>query len=203
MPESGEHDVTAPRRPGRPRSSATPDAIRQAASTLFAERGFNGTSVRDIAGAAGCDPAVIIRHFGSKEKLFLQVVPASPHLADLVAGPLDTLGRRILERLVDPGRSSLGFYATLLGALDRPDVRHYLEESTARNIIEPLAQRLPGPQAELRAQLIAAQIGGLLMSTYVFESASALTADPEAMSLYADALQALIDGPPTAGASEA
>jgi AcrR family transcriptional regulator len=43
--------------------------IMTAAEKLFAEKGFDGTSVRDIAEAAGVNLAMISYYFGSKEKL--------------------------------------------------------------------------------------------------------------------------------------
>lgn len=44
--------------------------IMEAAEKLFAARGFDGTSVRDIAEVAGVNLAMISYYFGSKEKLF-------------------------------------------------------------------------------------------------------------------------------------
>ncbi len=44
-------------------------AIMEAAEKLFAQNGFSGTSVRDIAEAAGVNLAMISYYFGSKEKL--------------------------------------------------------------------------------------------------------------------------------------
>lgn len=44
-------------------------AIMEAAEKLFADNGFSGTSVRDIAEAAGVNLAMISYYFGSKEKL--------------------------------------------------------------------------------------------------------------------------------------
>jgi AcrR family transcriptional regulator len=43
--------------------------IMEAAELLFAEQGFNGTSVRDIAEKAHVNLAMISYYFGSKEKL--------------------------------------------------------------------------------------------------------------------------------------
>ncbi|WP_346239272.1 TetR/AcrR family transcriptional regulator [Niabella insulamsoli] len=45
------------------------DYILEKAECLFAEKGFDATSVRDIAGAAGINIAMISYYFGSKEKL--------------------------------------------------------------------------------------------------------------------------------------
>jgi AcrR family transcriptional regulator len=42
----------------------------EAAEKLFAAKGFNGTSVRDISETAGVNLAMISYYFGSKEKLF-------------------------------------------------------------------------------------------------------------------------------------
>src|SRR5258706_6633993 len=43
--------------------------IMETAETLFAEKGFSGTSVRDIADAADVNVAMISYYFGSKEKM--------------------------------------------------------------------------------------------------------------------------------------
>jgi AcrR family transcriptional regulator len=43
--------------------------IRDAAIRLFADRGIDGTTVRDIAGEAGVSPGLLRHHFGSKEAL--------------------------------------------------------------------------------------------------------------------------------------
>jgi AcrR family transcriptional regulator len=43
--------------------------IRDAAIRLFAERGLDGTTVRDIAADAGVSPGLLRHHFGSKEAL--------------------------------------------------------------------------------------------------------------------------------------
>ena len=58
-------------------------AIVEAASELFAERGFPGTTVADIQTAAGLTPGsgALYKHFGSKEELFATCVEAA--LADI------------------------------------------------------------------------------------------------------------------------
>jgi len=49
------------------------DRLVDAAEELFCERGFKGTSIRDIAASAGCNIASVNYYFGSKEKLYEQV----------------------------------------------------------------------------------------------------------------------------------
>ena len=49
------------------------DRLLDAAEELFCEHGYKGTSIRDIAAAAGCNIASVNYYFGSKEKLYEQV----------------------------------------------------------------------------------------------------------------------------------
>jgi AcrR family transcriptional regulator len=53
---------------------ATREAVLDAALALFAERGFDGASIRDIADRAGISHAVIRQHFGAKEDLWRAAV---------------------------------------------------------------------------------------------------------------------------------
>ncbi|MGJ8570003.1 MAG: TetR family transcriptional regulator [Hoeflea sp.] len=56
------------------RALATSLRILDAAEILFAERGYDGASVRDIAASAGAQLASISFHHGGKEPLFERVV---------------------------------------------------------------------------------------------------------------------------------
>lgn len=49
------------------------DRLLDAAEKLFCERGFKGTSIRDIAASAGCNIASVNYYFGGKEKLYEEV----------------------------------------------------------------------------------------------------------------------------------
>jgi len=49
------------------------DRLLDTAEELFCEHGFAGTSIRDIAAAAGCNIASVNYHFGSKDNLYLEV----------------------------------------------------------------------------------------------------------------------------------
>src|SRR6266511_3975804 len=53
----------------RTRADETRDRLYRAAASAFAERGFYGTSTRDIAAAAGMSPAAVYVHHRSKEEL--------------------------------------------------------------------------------------------------------------------------------------
>lgn len=77
--------------------------ILQVAEQLFAEEGFDGTSVRDIAKKANINIAMISYYFGSKEKLLEALVihrikAMSMHLENLYQesiSPLDKIDKLI------------------------------------------------------------------------------------------------------------
>nr|NLD40587.1 TetR/AcrR family transcriptional regulator [Actinomycetales bacterium] len=54
--------------------SEAAQSIRHQSLSLFGEGGYTGTSLRQIALAAGCDVALIPYYFGSKPELFIEVV---------------------------------------------------------------------------------------------------------------------------------
>lgn len=67
---------------------AVVEALIVAATGLFAERGVQGASVRDVAAAAGVNHALVFRHFGSKERLVRAVLDRM--LDDLIESFRDT-----------------------------------------------------------------------------------------------------------------
>lgn len=49
------------------------DRLLETAEGLFAEKGFDGTSIREITSQAKCNLAAVNYHFGGKEKLYSEV----------------------------------------------------------------------------------------------------------------------------------
>ena len=86
MSDTAVHEPGAPDRPrGRPRSAIADEAIREAAVDLFAERGFEGFSVEDVADRAGVSKATVYRRYPSKVDLVVEA--ASCLAADDVTFP--------------------------------------------------------------------------------------------------------------------
>jgi AcrR family transcriptional regulator len=111
-------------------------AIRFAALELFAERGYSGVTIRQIAAAAGVSPALVIHHYGSKEKLravleervaaFVESMLAelarapdergSASVAELFADRLErepALAGYVRRLLVDGGPAGMALYGRL------------------------------------------------------------------------------------------
>lgn len=62
---------------GRPRDIKKNSAILEAASHLFLEQGFDGTSMDGVARRAGVSKQTVYSHFSSKEQLFGEAVHAA------------------------------------------------------------------------------------------------------------------------------
>ncbi|MFE9788288.1 TetR family transcriptional regulator [Nocardia salmonicida] len=75
------------------RSDATRARLLDAAIAAFAEKGFNGTTTRDIAAAAGLSPAAVYVHHKSKEEL-LYLISRTGHeeTLDLVLKGVESSG---------------------------------------------------------------------------------------------------------------
>lgn len=183
-----------------PRAGAgalTREAIGKAARRLFHHRGYTGTSVRAIAAEAGTDPALVIRHFGSKERLFLETVAVEGRFEHVTSGPIETLGERLVHSLLtEMHEQTVSTWRAMLRATDSDLVRTRLIDAMESMFIEPLAPRLSGPDAELRARLVAANIAGLLDGIAILGDRRITEASTESLvKLYGASIQALLDTP--------
>lgn len=191
MAQTAPQSVSARALSGR--SLNTAETIKRSAARLFWRDGYASTSVRAIAADAGVDPALVIRYFGSKEELFLNALPAQGFWDDVLAGSLDTLGARLVEFVLSRASDEmLRIHTTLVRASDSPAVRSRLYEIVESSFIEILRDRLPGPDPVLRARLIAAQIGGLLQSLSISDTALRDYDPSSVVAVYGQAIQSSV-----------
>jgi AcrR family transcriptional regulator len=173
--------------------TTTPDAIRTAAASLFAERGYASVSVREIAKSAGVDPSLVIRHFRSKEQLFLETMQLDLDHQPLADWPLESIGERYVAFLLDSDENTRGVFLALLRASDGGRIGTQLREAHDSGFVAGLRSRLVGDDADLRARLAAALVGGLLYSLWVVGDETLLATDhPELVRRYGALLQSLI-----------
>lgn len=95
------------------RADSKRDEIVRAAIRLFAQRGVDGTSVKEIATAAGVTDAALYKHFQSKDALALAVFT---HYSDLYT------------RIIDEAASSPGTFRERLDSLVATIVRLVRED---------------------------------------------------------------------------
>ncbi|AQZ64651.1 Transcriptional regulator, TetR family [[Actinomadura] parvosata subsp. kistnae] len=187
----------------RPGTSTTREEILAAAAEAFSVAGYEATSMRQVAAAAGVDPALVRRFFGGKEQLFSAVVTdvfrpeqALPMLLD---GPRAGLGERLAAYVLG-----------LLGEVERPGPLLGLMRSAATSahaaalirtfladeMLGKLTRQLGTDHPELRAALAAAQLVGLAITRYAVRVDALVTADPAELTAWAaPALQRYLTGP--------
>src|SRR3954468_1292530 len=83
------------------RSDATRAAILAAARGRFAADGYERATIRAIAADASIDPAMVMRYFGNKEKLFAAAADFDLRLPDLSAVPPGEVGRALVRHFLD------------------------------------------------------------------------------------------------------
>ncbi|QFZ74988.1 TetR family transcriptional regulator [Streptomyces fagopyri] len=183
----------APRRRGRPSRTqteaapATRDRILDAAREEFSERGYEKTSVRGIAKAAGVDSALVHHYFGTKEQVFEAAIEVAfaPALAAPVAvedGPLDGVGERLTRFIFgiwENPATRAPLLAIVRSAVNNETAAAVFRRLIAAQLLRRIAQQLDLPDAELRAELAAAQLVGVAMLRYVIRVEPLASADLE------------------------
>ncbi len=184
--EGGEASSQAVRRGRRPGSGDTRGRILASARAIFAERGFDGTTIRDVAASAEVDPALVHHYFGTKQQLFVAAmefpIEVRTVMAAIATGPREQLGDRIVARFV--------------GLWDRPEIRPTLLGLARSATTDPVAAAmfrgmlvdgplhaiaglLRTPDAPMRATLVGSQLVGIAMVRYVarLEPIASMAAD--------------------------
>jgi len=176
------------RRPGRrPGRQNTRDAILAAARQAFAERGYDGASIRSIATAAGVDPALVHHYFGTKDELFAATVnfPMNPaeFVPRVLAGGAEGAGERLVRAFVSTWDSPVGAagVALLRSAVSSQLAARLLREFLTTQILRRVTAMLGIDPAEapLRAALVASQLSGLALMRYVLKVEPLASAPPE------------------------
>jgi AcrR family transcriptional regulator len=159
----------------RPGNQDTREAILAAARDAFADRGFDGSSIRSIAASAGVDPALVHHYFGSKDQLFLDVMqapfdPAVMLTSVLNKGP-DGVGERLVRTALSvwDGPAGGAAVAIVRSAVSNEIFARMMREFVMRRIMRKIAHDLDLDPAEAmtRAGLVATQMAGLILMRYV------------------------------------
>ena len=160
-----------------------------AARTAFAERGFDGATIRGIATAAGVDPALVHHYFGNKDKLFLAAVhaPVDPAtvIPQVLAGGRDELGANIVRTFLGvwdgPARpAGLALIRSAVGnEWSAKLLREFLVSQVLRRALATLD--LPAKEREARGSLVASQLLGVVMTRYVLRLEPLASASHESL----------------------
>ena len=178
--------VTRPdhtRRPGRPSARTGPATTRaellDAAQQLIAERGFDGTSIRELANRAGVTHGTVQHHFATKAALWQAVVDEVivPRLTtvfgQLLAEPRAGVEAAVAA-LLRPALTGEGFSgAVLMDNSDGADERlRYLAEATEPGRAEVAARSQSLVAAGLLRPVSRTAFGALEIALFCLGSAT-------------------------------
>ena len=193
------------RRPGNP---DTRESILETARQLFADKGFDATTVRAIAAGAAVDPAMIHHFFGTKEELFRAAVrfPVDPagEIPAIVAGGAEEAGQRRVAAFVTIWDSPAGTtgVALIRSAMSNDWTLKLLREFLITQIMRRVAGEIAIDPAEapLRMSLVASQLAGLAMMRYVIrmQPLASLPAE-QVVALVGPTVQRYLTGPLAGG----
>ncbi len=162
-------------RPGRRGTSSTArDDIARAARELFGELGYDHASLRQIAERAGVDAALVSYFFGSKQRLFVEVIdlPFEPDvvLPRILGGDREQVGAALASLILDILETP-ELRARILGmirsASSQSDAADLVRERLTRQLLLPIARHLGADDAELRAGLVMSQVVGFTFARHV------------------------------------
>ena len=156
-------------------AAQTRQRILDVARQAFARSGFEATSVRSVASAAGVDQALVHRYFGTKRELFLATLelPVDPArvLAPVLAAPREHLAEAFLRTLLELWDSDaepviLAAVRTLTSTPDGPSLVKGFVLDLALSHLRPVVDD-PVGSAPTRLALVASQTAGLLVARKV------------------------------------
>jgi len=201
---SGQRQRTATGQRGRRGGTTKSRAhILDTARRLFAEHGFEGTSLRQVAREAGVDPAMIHHFFKGKDELFAQSValPADPaHVLEGVdrhdpGQRAEAIVWAVLRLWESPAQHSLE--AFVRGAIGSKAKTLLLKEMVTRAILSRIMAGVTGTPEEvaIRANLVATQMVGLMLVRYVVRMEPLASAPPgDVVALIAPNVQHYLTG---------
>ncbi len=164
------NDIALEARPRRRDAEATRAAILEAAKRQFAQLGYDRAGLRDIAGEAGVDVALIKRYFGGKEALFVEALKASFHPDRLRSWDRRTLPRDVAVMMAESahaGEEGAQGFQFLLRAATSPTTAPLLSLAVQERFLGPIRDWLGGEDAQARARVLAAIYIGFLVERLI------------------------------------
>jgi AcrR family transcriptional regulator len=151
--------------------------ILAAAARLFVELGYERTTIREVARAAGVDGGLVMHYFGSKQELFQRVTHHLP--AQQLSGTAEQVTEQILARLAESLASEpVQSLALLRSMLTHPDAAQALREGAAQYQAQ-ISRPIPAEDADLRAALVGAVMLGVVVSRHLLKTDALAEASPQ------------------------
>jgi AcrR family transcriptional regulator len=170
--------MTTPRTTSRAEQRRRTEArILDAATQAFFSAGYDRTTIRAVASAAGVDAGLVMHYFGSKQELYRRVIDAAPvpEVSGTPAEAAEQILAGLADRLASAPAASL---ALLRSMLTNPEAARAASAGIARYQAQ-IAQAIPAADADLRAAIISAITLGITLTRHLINSGELATADPD------------------------
>jgi AcrR family transcriptional regulator len=180
------------------RSEASRAAILSAARERFAADGYERATIRAIAADANIDPAMVMRYYGSKEKLFAAAAEFDLRLPDVTGLAPEEIGRTFVGHFLTIWEEDETLMALLRAAVTNEAAAERMRDIFATQVTRAIGPLAPDPAlASTRAVLAASQLLGLALCRYALRlpPAVAMTRD-EVVAWLGPTLQRYLIGDP-------
>jgi AcrR family transcriptional regulator len=150
------------------RSSAeTKAVILAAARERFGKTGFQGATIRGIAADAGVDPAMVMRYYGNKDKLFAAAADFDLQFPDFAATDRDRLGWALVRHFLERWEGDDALVILLRSSATNAEAAQRMREIFGTQLQPLVGSLVPASEAGARAGLIATQILGFALCRFV------------------------------------
>jgi AcrR family transcriptional regulator len=145
---------------------ATRAAILAAAHQRFLRESYDSVGLRDIAGDAKVDVALISRYFGGKEGLFREVVRHDDK-PDIFREPKSVdelpafLARLVVEDADEDLEKRMEMFVIMLRSASSPQAGTIIRDLVHLDVLGPLTELIGGEQGEFRANMLLSILMGI------------------------------------------
>ena len=150
-------------------SVETKAVILAAARERFGRAGFQGATIRGIAADAGVDPAMVMRYYGNKDKLFAAAADFDLELPDFAATDRGELGRSLVRHFLQRWEGDDALVILLRSSATNAEAAQRMRQIFGTQLQPLVASFVPAGEAGARAGLIATQILGLALCRFVLQ----------------------------------
>lgn len=145
---------------------ATRAAILAAARQRLLRESYDSVGLRDIAGDAGVDVALISRYFGGKEGLFREIVSdedkpkifREPKSVDELP---DFLAKLVVEDADEDLQKRMEMFIIMLRSASSPKAGEIIRDLVHLDVLGPLTELIGGEQGEFRANMLLSILMGI------------------------------------------
>jgi AcrR family transcriptional regulator len=148
-------------------SEETKAVILAAARERFGASGFQAATIRAIAADADVDPAMVMRYYGNKDKLFAAAAEFDLKFPDFAGTDRTQVGRSLVRHFLARWEGDEALVILLRSSATNGEAAQRMQEIFGTQLQPLVGSLVPADEAGVRAGLIATQILGMALCRFV------------------------------------